>query len=96
MAGGDNISWVKLIVGNALTSLRGMDGESVNLIKTSPLYSPGGAWELRDYGVEGKVGLSKPTKNMSTTFLPCFKCYSCAGIKSMEYFSVWGCLSSGL
>jgi len=41
-------------VGDCLEVLRGMDSESVQCCVTSPPY-----WGLRDYGVEGQLGLEK-------------------------------------
>jgi len=41
-----------IICGNALTELRKMDDCSVQCCVTSPLY-----WGLRDYGVEGQIGV---------------------------------------
>jgi DNA modification methylase len=43
-----------IIVGDCLESLRGMPDESVNCCVTSPPY-----WGLRDYGVDGQLGLEK-------------------------------------
>ncbi len=44
----------KIIEGDALQKLREMPDESVQSCITSPPY-----WELRDYGVEGQLGLEK-------------------------------------
>jgi DNA modification methylase len=46
---------VKIIQGDAIEVLRGIDSESVHCCVTSPPY-----WRLRDYGVEGQLGL-EPT-----------------------------------
>lgn len=46
---------VKIIQGNALEALRGLEDESVHCVVTSPPY-----WGLRDYHVEGQLGL-EPT-----------------------------------
>ena len=43
--------------GDALTVLKGMKSESVNCVVTSPPY-----WALRDYGVEGQLGLESTFK----------------------------------
>jgi len=43
-----------IIHGDALSSLRTLDSESVQCVVTSPPY-----WGLRDYGVEGQLGLEK-------------------------------------
>ncbi len=45
----------KILQGDALTKLKELESESVNCIMTSPPY-----WALRDYGVEGQLGL-EPT-----------------------------------
>ncbi len=45
---------MKILQGDALTRLREMDAESVQCCVTSPPY-----WRLRDYGVEGQLGLEK-------------------------------------
>ena len=46
---------MKLIQGDCLEELKKLDSESVNCCVTSPPY-----WALRDYGVEGQLGL-EPT-----------------------------------
>lgn len=46
---------VKIIVSDCLEALRKMDAESVDCVTTSPPY-----WGLRDYGVDGQLGL-EPT-----------------------------------
>ncbi len=45
---------VKIIVGNSLDRLRQLPDESVNCVVTSPPY-----WGLRDYNVEGQIGLEE-------------------------------------
>lgn len=45
---------MKIIHGDALSVLKTMEDESVNCVITSPPY-----WGLRDYGVEGQLGLEK-------------------------------------
>jgi len=45
----------KIIQGDALKVLKEMPDESVDMVMTSPPY-----WALRDYGVEGQLGL-EPT-----------------------------------
>lgn len=47
----------RIIQGDALTKLKELESESVNCIMTSPPY-----WALRDYSVEGQLGL-EPTFN---------------------------------
>jgi DNA modification methylase len=46
---------IKIITGDAIEKLKTLDAESVNCCVTSPPY-----WGLRDYGVEGQLGL-EPT-----------------------------------
>lgn len=46
---------VKIHVGDCLTVLRAMPADSIDCVVTSPPY-----WGLRDYGVEGQIGL-EPT-----------------------------------
>ena len=46
---------VRILIGDALTRLRDLPDESVHCCVTSPPY-----WGLRDYGVEGQIGL-EPT-----------------------------------
>lgn len=41
-----------ILVGDAIAHLRGMPDNSVDCVVTSPPY-----WKLRDYGVEGQIGL---------------------------------------
>jgi DNA modification methylase len=45
---------VRIIQGDALTVLKSLPAESVNCCVTSPPY-----WALRDYGVEGQLGLER-------------------------------------
>jgi DNA modification methylase len=45
---------VKIIVGDALETLKTLEAESVHCVVTSPPY-----WGLRDYGVEGQLGMEK-------------------------------------
>lgn len=44
----------QIITGDALAVLQGMDSESVDCLMTSPPY-----WALRDYGVDGQLGLEE-------------------------------------
>ncbi len=43
---------VEILIGDVLDRLRGLPDESVDCVVTSPPY-----WGLRDYGVEGQIGL---------------------------------------
>lgn len=45
---------VEIIIGDALTELRRLPSESVDCCVTSPPY-----WGLRDYGVDGQIGLER-------------------------------------
>ncbi len=45
----------RIIVGNAIESLKGLGAASVQCVVTSPPY-----WGLRDYGVDNQIGL-EPT-----------------------------------
>ena len=53
--GREDTTMSKIIQGDALTELKKLKEESVNCVVTSPPY-----WALRDYGVEGQLGL-EPT-----------------------------------
>ena len=48
------VEYNQIIEGNSLTVLKTLPDESVNCCVTSPPY-----WSLRDYGVEGQLGLEK-------------------------------------
>jgi len=45
---------VKIMQGDALEQLRTLDSESIHCVVTSPPY-----WGMRDYGVDGQLGLEK-------------------------------------
>lgn len=50
--------WTQILCGDALKQLKILPAESVNCCVTSPPY-----WQLRDYGVDGQIGLeSSPEK----------------------------------
>lgn len=49
-----SVPWLDLRQGDALTVLKTLDSESVHCCVTSPPY-----WGLRDYGVEGQLGLEE-------------------------------------
>lgn len=49
-----NLDTTKIFVGDALEALRDMEDESVDCCVTSPPY-----YRLRDYGVEGQIGLEE-------------------------------------
>lgn len=45
---------VKILVGDCVQCMRGLDAQSIQCVVTSPPY-----YELRDYGVEGQIGLEE-------------------------------------
>ena len=45
---------MKILKGDALEKLKELESESIDCIVTSPPY-----WQLRDYEVEGQLGLEK-------------------------------------
>ena len=45
----------QLVLGDCLSELKNLPDQSVNCVVTSPPY-----WNLRDYGIEGQLGL-EPT-----------------------------------
>jgi DNA modification methylase len=62
----------RIIIGDCLDVLRGMEAESVHACVTSPPY-----WGLRDYGVDGQIGLEKTPEEfvarMTTVFHEVFR-----------------------
>ncbi len=58
----------KIIQGDALTVLRDMPDESVNICVTSPPY-----WGLRDYGVSGQLGLEKTPEEYTAKMVETFR-----------------------
>jgi DNA modification methylase len=58
----------KIICGNALTVLREMPDNLVNCVITSPPY-----WRLRDYGVEGQLGLEPTMEEYLEKMLAIFR-----------------------
>jgi DNA modification methylase len=48
------VSGFRLIVGDCIEKMRGLEPESVQCVVTSPPY-----WGLRDYGIEGQLGLEQ-------------------------------------
>lgn len=64
---------VTIHVGDCRDTLRRMAAESVHCIVTSPPY-----YGLRDYGVEGQIGLEKVMDCLGwATGAPCGECYVC-------------------
>jgi len=59
---------IKLLVGDALEQLRTLPDESVHCCVTSPPY-----WGLRDYKVEGQLGLEKTPEEYITKMVEIFR-----------------------
>ncbi|MEE9609741.1 MAG: site-specific DNA-methyltransferase [Desulfatiglandales bacterium] len=59
---------LNLICGDALEELRKMDSESVQCCVTSPPY-----WGLRDYGIEGQLGLEKTPEEYTARMVEVFR-----------------------
>lgn len=57
-----------ILQGNVLTVLKTLDNESVDCCVTSPPY-----WGLRDYGVEGQLGLEKTPKEYIEKMVEVFR-----------------------
>lgn len=58
----------EILVGDALTRLKGLPGESVQCCVTSPPY-----WGLRDYGVNGQLGLEKTPEEYVSHMVEVFR-----------------------
>ena len=58
----------KLYHGDALDILKQLDGESVQCVVTSPPY-----WGLRDYGVDGQIGLEKTPQEYVSKLVALFR-----------------------
>jgi len=50
-----SLPWAKLYVGDALKIMKTFEDESIDMCMCSPPF-----WGLRDYGIEGQIGL-EPT-----------------------------------
>lgn len=59
---------VKILQGDALTVLKTLPNESVNCCVTSPPY-----WGLRDYGVDGQLGLERTPEEYVAKMLEVFR-----------------------
>ncbi len=59
---------MKLLEGDALTRLRELPGELVDCCITSPPY-----WSLRDYGVEGQIGLERTPEEYVARLVEVFR-----------------------
>lgn len=59
---------VKILEGDCRAILKAMTDESVNCVVTSPPY-----WGLRDYGVDGQLGLEKSLGEHITTMVDVFR-----------------------
>ena len=67
------------ILGDALTVLAGLPAESVHCVVTSPPY-----YGLRDYGVDGQIGLETTPASTWIGWSPCFaKCGGCCGMMAL-------------
>ena len=58
----------KIINGDCLTELKRLPDESINCCITSPPY-----WGLRDYGVEGQLGLESTPEEYVTKMVEIFR-----------------------
>lgn len=61
-------TWYKLLHGDALSVLRGMESGSINCCVTSPPY-----YGLRDYGVSGQIGLEKTPEEYISSLVEIFR-----------------------
>ena len=61
------MAW-QLYQGDALETLKQMEDESINCCVTSPPY-----WGLRDYGVEGQIGLEKTPEEYVANMVEVFR-----------------------
>lgn len=61
------MNW-QILQGDALTVLASLDGESVHTCVTSPPY-----WGLRDYGIEGQIGLEKTPEEYVARLVEIFR-----------------------
>ena len=63
---------IKIIKGDALENIKLLENESVNCIMTSPPY-----WQLRDYGVDGQIGLENTVEEflekLTNVFNECWR-----------------------
>jgi len=62
------MSEIKLILGDCLTELKKLQGESIDCCITSPPY-----WGLRDYGVSGQLGLEKTPEEYVAKMVEVFR-----------------------
>ena len=58
----------RILQGDALTKLKGLPNESIDLLVTSPPY-----WQLRDYGVEDQLGLEKTPEEYVAKMVEVFR-----------------------
>ncbi|MBX3117422.1 MAG: site-specific DNA-methyltransferase [Fimbriimonadaceae bacterium] len=58
----------RMIIGDALTELKKLPGESVNCCVTSPPY-----WQLRDYRVDGQIGLENDPSQYISKLVAVFR-----------------------
>lgn len=69
---------IRILVGDALEKLRELPNESVQCVVTSPPY-----WVLRDYGVDGQIGLERTpgdyVRNLASVFCEVNRVLRCDG-----------------
>ena len=63
------MSKYRVIVGDCIESMRGMSDQSVNCCVTSPPY-----FGLRDYGVDGQIGLEQTPEEYIAAMVEVFRC----------------------
>lgn len=64
----DDVELNKIYQGHCLEVLKTIPGESVNTVVTSPPY-----WGLRDYGVEGQIGLENSVEDYVASLVEVFR-----------------------
>ena len=62
------MSKYRVIVGDCIESMRGLADQSVNCCVTSPPY-----FGLRDYGVDGQIGLEQTPEEYVTNMVEVFR-----------------------
>lgn len=81
---------MKILCGDALECLRGMESESVDCIVTSPPY-----WGLRDYGVDGQIGLEPDfgefMERLLAVFLECQRVLKKSGTLWVNMGDAYAC-----
>lgn len=67
-AGGDELELNKIYQGHCLDVLKTLHNDSVNTVVTSPPY-----WGLRDYGVDGQIGLENSVEEYVSALVDVFR-----------------------